>query len=263
MNKNSDSLKKCRILIGLSVLAAIGTLFAPAIPQNPAYHSFADQNTRFGLPNFWNVASNLPFLLVGLAGIRELYRGKPAIVRELRAAYLAFFIGIAAVGLGSAYYHTAPDNARLLWDRLPMTIAFMAFFAIIIAEYISVRAGRTLLWPLVLTGLASVLYWQASEARGHGDLRWYGLVQFLPVLLIPLILLMFRPSFTGAPLLWAMLAAYAAAKFAEAFDEWIFRVAFPISGHALKHLIAALSAYCFLVALRGRRPSMHLGRTFR
>lgn len=254
MNRNSDSHNKCRILIGLSVLAVIGTFLAPAIPQDPAYHRFADQSSHFGVPNFWNVVSNLPFLLIGLEGIRELYRGKLAVMAEFRAGYLLFFLGIALVGPGSAWYHLAPDNAGLVWDRLPMTLGFMAFLAVIIAEYISVPAGRVLLWPLVLTGLASVLYWKISEARGQGDLRWYGLVQFLPMLLIPLILLLFRPSFTGSAYPWAMLGAYGAAKLAELLDAPLFRVLYPLSGHALKHLLAAAAAYALLLGLRRRKP---------
>lgn len=183
-----------------------------------------------------------------------MYRGKLAVVAEFRAGYLLFFIGLALVGPGSAWYHLAPDNAGLVWDRLPMTLGFMAFFTVIIAEYIAVPAGRALLWPLVLAGLASVLYWKISEARGQGDLRWYGLVQFLPMLLIPLILLLFRPSFTGAAYPWTMLGAYGAAKLAEFLDAPLFQMFHPLSGHTLKHLLAASAAYIFLMGLRGRKP---------
>jgi hypothetical protein len=252
MNSHIDSRARCHILMGLVLLAILGTLLLPAIPQDPAYHRFADRATRFGIPNFWNVVSNLPFLAVGLLGIRELYRGTLAIVPELRAGYGLFFLGIALIGPGSAYYHAAPDNARLVWDRLPMTLAFMAFLAIVIAEHISVPAARKLLWPLIAAGLASIIYWRLSEARGHGDLRPYALIQFLPILLIPLILLMFRSSFTGSAYLWALLGAYGAAKLLELFDEPVFRWLNPVSGHTLKHVLAALGAYCFLLGLRRR-----------
>jgi hypothetical protein len=252
MKANPGLDRRLALLAGFTLLAIAGALLAPAIPQDPAYHRFADRSTHFGVPNFWNVASNLPFLLVGLAGIRELYRGKPAIVPELRTGYLLFFMGIALIGPGSARYHLAPDNAGLVWDRLPMTLAFMAFLAVVIAEYISVPAGRKLLWPLVVAGLASVIYWRVSEAWGQGDLRPYALVQFLPMLLIPLILLMFRPSFTGSACLWAMLGAYGAAKLAEFLDEPVFRTLYPLSGHALKHLLAAFGVYCFLLGIRRR-----------
>lgn len=243
---------RLRLLLALVALAIGAAILAPAIPQDLAYHQFADRRAHLGVPNFWNVMTNLPFLCVGLAGIGTLYRGTPAIVPELRAGYLTFFIGIALIGPGSAYYHAAPGNATLVWDRLPMTLAFMALLSIIVAEYISVSAGRNLLWPMVLAGIASVVYWQVTEARGQGDLRPYGLVQFLPMGLIPLILLMFRSSFSGVGYFWAMLAAYAAAKLAELLDEPVFRALHLLSGHALKHLLAAFGAYCFLLAIRRR-----------
>lgn len=246
--------RKIQILLGISVLAVIAAWLAPAIPQNPAYHQFADPSARLGIPNVWNVATNLPFLFIGLAGLRELYHGMPVIVPELWLAYLIFFGGVALVGPGSAYYHLSPDNDSLVWDRLPMTLAFMAFLSIIVGEYISVAAGRRWLRPLLLAGVGSVLYWHVSERLGQGDLRWYGLIQFLPMLLIPLIMLMFRPRYTGVAYLWATLGAYLSAKLAEYFDEPIFRALDPLSGHALKHLLAALGVYGFLVAIRWRKP---------
>jgi hypothetical protein len=257
MNANVNP--RLAVLLVLAGLAVIGAILAPAVPQDPAYHRFADRSTLWGVPNFLNVVTNLPFLLTGLAGIRELRRGRPAIVPELRTGYLAFFIGVALIGPGSAYYHLAPDNATLVWDRLPMTIAFMAFFSIVVAEYISVPAGLNLLWPLVFAGIASVFYWHVTEVQGHGDLRPYGLIQFLPMLLVPLILLMFRSPFSGTAYLWAMLGAYAAAKLAEFLDEPIFRAFHPLSGHSLKHLLAALGTYCFLLAIRRRTRNMTSG----
>lgn len=243
---------KVKLLIGFAVAAVVGTfLLAPSIPQDPSYHQFADRNSRLGIPNFGDVTSNLPFLLVGWAGIRALYRGELAIQPELRSGYLAFFIGVALLGPGSMYYHLSPDNATLVWDRLPMTIAFMAMFAFVIAEYLSVPAGRALLWPLLVIGVVSVFYWHFSELQGRGDLRLYALVQFLPLVLIPAIMLLFRPAFSDVAYLWAMLGAYLLAKVAELLDKPIFQV-FPLSGHSIKHLVAAWGVYWFLLGLRRR-----------
>jgi hypothetical protein len=254
MHGNPRPTRKLTILLGLAGLAVVGAFLAPAIPQDPAYHEFADRRTYLGVANFWNVVTNLPFLWIGLAGLCEFRRETPGgILPEQATGYRVFFAGIALIAPGSAYYHLAPDNATLLWDRLPMTIAFMAFFSVIVGEYISRPWGRKLLWPLVLAGAASVFYWQATERAGHGDLRPYALVQFLPMLLVPPILLMFRSSFNATGYLWAVLAAYLAAKAAEFLDEPIFRTLDPLSGHALKHLLAALGAYCFLLAIRQRR----------
>ena len=84
------------------------------ILQDPAYHLFADHRTLLGIPNFWNVITNLAFLAAALLGWR--------LNRFLAAA-------TAAVGLGSAWYHLQPDDAHLFWDRLPMAVVFMALIA--------------------------------------------------------------------------------------------------------------------------------------
>ncbi len=242
-------------LVGIVVVAVAATLqWVPAIPQDPSYHHFADRRGHFGIPNFFNVVSNLPFLLVGLAGIRECSgHSAPGMLPRLRPAYLTFFAGIALIGPGSAYYHWAPTNTTLLWDRLPMTVAFMAFFTMIIGEYVSEKAGRRLLWPLVIVGVASVFYWAITESRGHGDLRPYALVQFLPLVLIPLILIWFPPRFEGPGYVWALLLAYLAAKLAESMDAVVFELLEPINGHSLKHLLAALGTYSMLLGIRRRQ----------
>jgi len=239
----------------LIAVAAIGAVFhVPPIPQNPAYHRFADHRMIFGIPNFWNVISNLPFLLVGLLGMgglarRELARGLP----ELRAVYWTVFVGVGAVAFGSSYYHWAPSNATLVWDRLPMTVAFMAFFAAIVGERIDVQAGRRLLVPLLAVGIGSVFYWHFGELRGTGDLRPYAVVQFLPMILIPLILILYPASVRSSGYLWLVLLLYGASKLAELWDSTIFHALGGLSGHSIKHLVAALGTCCFLLALQRRR----------
>ena len=86
-----------------------------------------------------------------------------------RWPYVFFFAAIALTGVGSAYYHWHPDNDRLLWDRLPLAIAFMALFAIIIAERIDRRVGMWLFVPLVILGGGSVVYWHVTGNLGTGD----------------------------------------------------------------------------------------------
>lgn len=221
----------------LVAAAAIAAAFAlDPIPQDPAYHRFTDTRSFFGIPNFWNVASNLPFLVVGALGLLQQGRlASPALATHYRTLCGA----IVLVALGSAWYHLAPDNARLVFDRLPMTVAFMALFSAVIADRVSWVAGRALLWPLIAAGVASILFWIRGEAAGAGDLRAYALVQFLPMLLIPLILVLWRGEGLSARRLWMALAAYAAAKLAEHFDI-----------HALKHLAAGLAAWWILRAFQ-------------
>ena len=221
----------------------IELLFDP-IPQDLAYHEFADDRSLAGIPNFWNVATNLPFLVVAIAGLMLATR----VTTEFRLHYRALCAATGLVALGSAWYHLDPSNATLVWDRLPMTVAFMTLLSAIIADRVSWLAGRALLWPLVVAGIASIAWWVRSEAAGAGDLRPYAIVQFLPMLLIPLMLLRPKRSLAARPL-WMALCAYAAAKVAEWFDWRIFELA-GIGGHALKHLLAALAAWWIIRAFQ-------------
>ena len=238
----------------IAVVAFIATFMVAPVPQDPAYHLFVDQRELLGIPNFWNVVSNLPFILVGFAGVWMLFKQRPpGEVSELRIAYVIFFAGVALVSIGSGYYHLAPSNASLLWDRLPMTIAFMAFFAIIIGENISIKAGVRLLWPLLLVGLFSVVYWHLTEQRGAGDLRPYALVQFLPMVLMPLILLLFRSPYDTNKWLWLAMGAYGLAKVLEYADVPIYE-SLGMSGHTLKHVAAALTPLFILIGVYKRQP---------
>jgi len=233
----------------ISIAGIIGMLMAEPIAQDSGYHQFADQRTILGVPNFWNVVSNLPFLIVGLMGLFGLLRsGRIQFIAELKPAYVLFFAGVALVNFGSGYYHLWPGNETLVWDRLPMTIAFMALFAVIIAEFASLKVSRLVLWPLVVFGVFSVFYWHFTETAGHGDLRLYALVQFLPMLLIPLLLLLFKPRFTLTSGYWALLLAYVLAKVFEYYDEGLFESLGFISGHSLKHIVAALGVFLLLRA---------------
>ena len=237
----------------VSIAGIIGMWMAKPIAQDCGYHQFADQRMILGIPNFWNVVSNLPFLIVGLMGLFSLLRSdRIQFIVELKPAYVVFFAGVALVSLGSGYYHLWPGNETLVWDRLPMTIAFMALFAVIIAEFASLKVSRLALWPLVVFGIFSVFYWQFTESAGHGDLRLYALVQFLPMLLIPLLLLLFIPRFTLTSGYWALLLAYVIAKVFEYYDEGIFEALGFISGHSLKHIVAALGVFLLLRAYRNR-----------
>jgi hypothetical protein len=247
----------------LALAAASGLWLLPPIAQPLAYHDFADQRTLLGIPNALNVLSNLPFLFVGGAGLAFLLLAQPpaATARHLpsgaeRWPWLVFFLGVATTALGSSWYHLAPDNARLVWDRLPMTLGFMSLFAAMIAERIGLRVGLRLLAPLLLAGLGSVLFWHWTELRGAGDLRPYVAVQFFPLLAIPLMLLLFPARYTGAGGLWAALGGYGLAKLFEALDRAIWELsAHTVSGHSLKHLAAAASAWALLHMLRRRAPA--------
>jgi len=231
-------------IVSLSVIAFGISIFISPIEQDPSYHLFKDNRPFFSIPNFFNVASNLPFLIIGIIGIKKCLTYELRIIPALKQAYLFFFLGIALVALGSSYFHLWPNNQTLTWDRLPMTIGFMSLVTIIVAEFISVHKAKFLLWPLLLVGVFSVLYWHITEKSGQGDLRLYGLVQFLPMIIIPIVLLSFKSKFSHVNLYWWLLFFYMVAKLFEHFDSHIM-FGF-ISGHSLKHLIAAVGLWMVL-----------------
>ena len=241
------------LIIALISITATGIFFVDPIAQPPEYHAFADNNAFLNIPNFRDVFSNIGFLIVGFLGFFQVIQGKKLkIANDLKPAYALLFLGIASIAFGSGYYHLWPENRTLVWDRLAMSIAFMALMSIIVGEFISVRTGKVLLAPLILAGIGSVLYWYATEVGGAGDLRPYVLVQFLPMLLIPIILVCFRSTFTRPSAYWWLLLAYAVAKVFEHFDAEIFHMLGVLSGHALKHLTAAAGLYFLLVSYRKR-----------
>jgi hypothetical protein len=243
------------------VVGAVVLFAGPPLPQPPDYHAFADQRTLLGIPHCLNVVSNLPFLVVGLLGLYEVLRrdmvgpGQPFLTAAERWPYALFFLSIGLTGVGSAYYHLDPTNARLTWDRLPMALAFMALFDAILGERLGVSVGRWLLLPLLLLAVGSTLYWHASEQLGHGDLRPYYMVQFYPLLAIPLLVLLFPPRNTRTAVLFVALGWYVLAKVLEyPLDRPIYQMFGVVSGHTLKHLSAACGAYAILRMVQLRQP---------
>ncbi len=238
-------------VLAVAVLAAMIAVFArPPIPQDPAYHLFADQRAWLGIPNFLDVLSNLPFAVVGLVGVVVTWRRKPL----EKWPYATLFAGAALTAFGSAYYHWAPDNARLVWDRLPMTLGFMGLLCAVVSERVSLALSRWLLVPLMAIGGASVAYWHWSELQGTGDLRPYALVQFGSLLVVVLLLVLYHARYTGSAYFFAGIGAYLAAKGFEAADQQIFALGQVVSGHSLKHVAAAAGIACIVVMLRKRSP---------
>lgn len=237
------------------------------IPQPESYHAFADTRTMQRIPNALNVLSNIPFALVGLLGIAFLGRG-PTLDPEAsfrpgahtafdsyreRPAYAIFFAGVFLTAFGSGFYHLAPSTPRLFWDRLPMAIAFMSLFATVISERVSIYWSRNLLLPLVFAGIASVVAWRISEQNGAGDLRAYVFVQGFPMIALPLMMLLFRSRYTHGWMLLLVVLLYGGAKALEHFDARVFEATGrQVSGHSLKHVVAALACYVVVMMLKRR-----------
>lgn len=227
-------------LLFLMIASLVGLLFLPPIAQDQSYHDFADQRAIFGLPNFWNVTSNIAFVVVGAAGLCRL---------RYNTAVDVLFLGILVTGIGSAYYHLDPNDRTLFWDRMPMAISFMAILANEIEEQVDLKAGSFLLWVFVLLGVASLLIWRWTD-----DLRLYGWVQFFPAAALLLLFVAFPPKYTGVSQWLVAAGLYAFAKLFEFYDHAIYSLGFLLSGHTFKHIAAAAACFVIMKHFEQRQP---------
>lgn len=211
-----------RWLAASALMVAVFFILVPPIPQDEAYHLFADDGAIAGVPNFWNVVSNFPFAVLGALGLWKLHSLTDRVL----------FTGVLLTCFGSAYYHWAPSDSRLVWDRLPMTMIFMSFLTCVLAE----QRPAPMLAILLALGIGSVIWWNFTN-----DLRPYAVIKFVPIFLV-------LPILWSSPerkWLWAVLGLFGLAQVAELGDRAIYSHA-PLSGHTLKHLLAAGAIYCIL-----------------
>lgn len=247
------------LLLFLTAAIVVASLLLPRIPQPLSYHHFADQRGLLGIPNFGDVASNLPFAVIGVWGLIFMFRSSSSqlaerfLDRREQWPYYFVFAGLLLTAFGSSWYHLNPNNDTLVWDRLPMTITFMAMVSSVIMERINLRLGLWLLPLLLCIGLGSVLQWHWSELRGSGDLRLYAAVQAYSALVI-LLSLLFPARYTRRFDLGLVAGFYLLAKALELFDKPIFAALGIASGHTLKHLAAAAAGYCILRMVQKRQP---------
>lgn len=249
----------------LCAVAILAMLAYGPIAQLPRYHDFADQSVWHGIPHAQDVLSNLPFALLAVwGGLRLWPRRAHDGLRPARWAYALFFLGLLATAVGSAYYHWAPDNARLLWDRLPLALTTAGLLAAVRAD---TRPGADAVRDLVLLALfavAGVLWWAFTARRGTGDLRPYLLLQGMALVLIPLWQAAYKADLGDRLSFGAAMLVYCGAKAAELHDHEILAALGTVSGHTLKHLLAALAAALIIARLDYRtckrtvRPSRRI-----
>ncbi len=243
-------------LLGVFTLGiTLAAILVPAMPQPLSYHAFADCRSFWAIPNFFNVVSNLPFLIGGAFGLRVIWNGGGRFIdpRE-QLPYLVFFLGAFLTCFGSAYYHAAPDNPRLVWDRLPMTLGFAGLVAAAVAERVDLKLGLRLLWPLLLIGVITVIYWYATELAGRGNLIPYAAYQAWSIVAIVLLIAAFpaRRYSHGGLLAWAAVW-YGLAKIFETFDLQVYRQLHgTLSGHTIKHVLAAGAVFAVVRQLQKR-----------
>lgn len=234
--------KRTWYVIAFTLLSIAAAFLLPAMPQPAAYHDFADRRSGFGIQNVLDVLSNAGFLLAGIAGLVVVLRPRTRFeFAAERWPYGLFFLGVLLTAAGSAYYHLAPDNERLFWDRLPITIALMALISAQVVDRVSVRAGLALLVPMVVAGAASATYWIATERAGAGNVVPYAVVQGYAVVILLVFALALPSRYTrGSDVYWVF-AAYVIAKLMEHFDREVLALGNLVSGHTLKHLAAAVA----------------------
>jgi hypothetical protein len=223
--------------------------------QDPAYHLLADNRALPGVANAADTLSNAGFMAVGLLGlwllwrVSRLPRSRSFVVPEERRAWWVLFGAILLTGLGSAWYHQVPDDARLVWDRLPMSLAFAAVVSIVVSERMRLTLGLRLLPVLLLAGVASVLWWRAT-----GNLLAYAIMQLGSMVFVFAVVITRRSRYTHGGHYFGLLSCYAAAKAAEWLDAPLYALTGAVSGHTLKHLLAAAGVLWLLRMLRLRSP---------
>lgn len=239
----SETSKKYFLLF-IVILGFVSIFFFEPYHQRLVYHNFADKRPWFwGLQNSCDVLSNIPFTIVGIVGLIFL---KKYPVKLAFTSWLFLFIGVALVGIGSAYYHENPNNQTLVWDRLPLTVGFMGLLSALLTTYVEQKYEKIFLAITVSLGIFSVLYWAKYD-----DLRIYFYVQAIPLAIIPFILVLFRKNEFKSAYLGIALFFYLLAKYVEFNDYQIFGITNGfVSGHTLKHLFASLSPLTIAFMLR-------------
>jgi len=243
------------LLAAITLFFVVAAAVYPAMPQPLSYHAFADCRAFWSVPNFFNVISNVPFLVGGAWGLALIWKGSGRFIdaRE-QLPYLIFFLGAFLTCFGSAYYHAAPDNARLVWDRMPMTLGFAGLVAAAAAERVDLKLGLRTLWPLLLLGMATVICWYASERMGAGNMIPYAAYQGWSIVVIVLLIVAYpaRRYSHGGLLAWAAVL-YGLAKLFEFFDLSVYRLlGGTLSGHTIKHLLAAGAVFAIVRQLQLR-----------
>ena len=234
-----------QLLPTILTIAAGGLLVVHGPIAQPAhYNEFADQSALFGIPHAGDVLSNIGFAMVAMWGwIRLRPQRDHAALRNGWCGYQLFLIGLVLTAVGSGYYHLAPNNERLVWDRLPIGLAAAGVLAGVRAE--TRRNTHASRYAAIITVLAilSVGWWYYTDSPQHpGDLRPYLLLQGLPLVLVPLWQAIYRAPRRDRIAFGVAVLLYVLAKLAEVWDHELLAALEWISGHTLKHLLATAAA---------------------
>lgn len=221
-------LDRRRLALGLALLALLAIIASPfvlSIVRTPAFHLYPDSRTAL-------VLSNVPFLIVA-----ALSRGAPWFLR----------VSVAAIAIGSGAYHASPGDELLALDWAPIGLTLMLFAATVV----DLRVAFVLAPALAL---GSIAYWLATGGtRSGGNMAPYVVLQAAGVFVPPFIALI-APCRVRASWLFVGVACFMLARAAAAYDRQLLE-AIGLSGHSIKHIIAALAAACALRATIARSSS--------
>jgi hypothetical protein len=239
------------VLLAAVVALFLFALLGPAVSQPGDYHHFADRRVLWQLPMAMDVLSNLPFALAALLGGAALWQARHAVGNVERAMASLFFAGLLLAAAGSAWYHLAPDEAGLAIDRCAMAVAFAGLLGLAAAGRVSERAGAWLGLSVLLLGPVA-----ARTALSTGNVLPWAVLQFGGMVLLVLLALR-APRTDSLPVgVVAVLLAYGLAKLLELNDQAVFEISGQlVSGHTLKHAVAALAAVPVISALRSADES--------
>lgn len=238
------------------VLVAIALALYGPIAQLEHYHDFADHRSWLGIPNAGDVLSNFGFAVVGWYGLSLVLhtRNNPKL-DAIRPGYGLFFFALVLTAFGSGWYHLMPDNARLIWDRLPIALACAGILSAVWRETLGDGRWVDKLWAII--AVVSVIWWWYTDNYLSGDLRPYLYVQFMPLLLIPLLQWQNKVPTRERLYFAAAIGLYVLAKAAELLDHQIFQDITFLSGHTIKHLFSVLAG--LMIALNYARRKKESG----
>lgn len=239
-------------------------LIAPRVAQWKSYHDFADGRRFLGIQHFTDFITNVPFLYTGLTSLAvaaswEGRTGPTAAFADEddRRMYGTFGWAQVAVGVGSSIYHMGPRNETLFFDRLGMAVAFCTALAVLLSDRLGSAVAAPLFPFLIGAAVAGPTHWIVTELRHKGDLRFYALVQYLPTLLFPMLVLLYPSRYAckhGTIRLLAALVLQVAGKGTEMVDRLVWYATFKlISGHSMHHILSAAALYLFSTYIRDRR----------
>ncbi|HTR09000.1 MAG TPA: hypothetical protein VMJ11_20585 [Paraburkholderia sp.] len=231
-----------RLLFGGVMLFVVGTALQLAWPlvQAASYHHFADERSLGFIPNAADVLSNVVILAGGFACLGWVKRNASRQPPQFPGMAVAGF-GLVLTAIGSAYYHWAPSDATLVWDRLPMTIVFAGILAMLWTSTTAQRVGWLPLLILVAVSLGTIEYWLAFNSLWPYAILQFGGLAFI----VGLTLTRKVDSVFG----WMMVIVfYGVAKIFESLDWQVWELSHHvIAGHALKHVSSGLAGAALIL----------------